>query len=240
VYLDETWANAHDGRDTAWVEKDTVAGGTKGGVRCPPGKGTRLIILGAGGEMGWIPNTKLIFRSKKNTGDYHDEMTGDHFEECFKDTLLPNCLPNSLIVMDNASYHSRRVEELPVKSWTKKKMLAWLDSKSIPYPSNALKKDILNVIEGQHVKTRYKVDEMADAAGHEVVCLPVAHCTLNPIEMTLAQATTTLSQTLLVLYRNDNPKRGNKKALRLIAKGKGRRYCKCGSCPLVTSSQMII
>jgi hypothetical protein len=28
---------------------------------------------------------------------------------------------------------------------------------------------------------------MADAAGHEVVRLPVAHCTLNPIEMAWAQ-----------------------------------------------------
>ena len=31
----------------------------------PPGKGTWLIILGAGSESGWIPNTTLIFRSKK-------------------------------------------------------------------------------------------------------------------------------------------------------------------------------
>ena len=106
IYLDETWANSHDGKDLAWVEDDLVTGGTVGGVRCPPGKGTRLIILGAG-EMGWIPNTTLIFRSKKNTGDYHDEMTGEHFEEWFRDKLLPNIPPNSLIVMDNALYHSR-------------------------------------------------------------------------------------------------------------------------------------
>ena len=53
----------------AWVEKDPVTGGTKGGVRRPPGKRIRCIILGAGGEMGWIPS------SKKHTGDYHDEMT---------------------------------------------------------------------------------------------------------------------------------------------------------------------
>ena len=63
VFLDETWANSHDGKDLAWVEEDTVTGGTLGGVKRPPGKGTRLIILGAGGEMGWIPNTTLIFRS---------------------------------------------------------------------------------------------------------------------------------------------------------------------------------
>ena len=75
VFLDETWANAHDGKDLAWVEDDTVTGGTLGGRRRPSSKGKRLIILGAGGAMGWIPNTTRIFQSKKDTGDYHDEMT---------------------------------------------------------------------------------------------------------------------------------------------------------------------
>ncbi len=52
VFLDETWANAHDGKDMAWVEKDTVTGGTLGGVKRPSGKGLRLIILGAG--VKWV------------------------------------------------------------------------------------------------------------------------------------------------------------------------------------------
>ena len=112
VYLDETWANAHDGKDCAWVERDDVTGGTLGGIKRPPGKGARLIILGAGGESGWIPNTTLIFRSKKNTGDYHDEMTAYHFEEWFVTKRLPHVPANSLIVMDNASYHSRHSDPL--------------------------------------------------------------------------------------------------------------------------------
>ena len=33
VYLDETWANAHDGKSRAWVEADKTTGGTIGGVR---------------------------------------------------------------------------------------------------------------------------------------------------------------------------------------------------------------
>ena len=33
VYLDETWANAHDGKACGWVQKDLVTGGTLGGVR---------------------------------------------------------------------------------------------------------------------------------------------------------------------------------------------------------------
>ena len=28
VFLHETWATAHDGKDLAWVEDDTVTGGT--------------------------------------------------------------------------------------------------------------------------------------------------------------------------------------------------------------------
>ena len=32
VYLDETWANAHDGKKKAWGEKDTTTRGTIGGI----------------------------------------------------------------------------------------------------------------------------------------------------------------------------------------------------------------
>ena len=53
VYLDETWANARDGKENMWVGDDPRAsGGTKGGIRKPSGKGSRLIILHAGGESG--------------------------------------------------------------------------------------------------------------------------------------------------------------------------------------------
>ena len=34
-------------------------------------------------------------------------MTSEHFEEWFNDTLIPKLEPNSIIVMDNTSYHSR-------------------------------------------------------------------------------------------------------------------------------------
>ena len=32
MYLDETWANAHDGKVKAWVGNGTTTGGTIGGV----------------------------------------------------------------------------------------------------------------------------------------------------------------------------------------------------------------
>ena len=64
----------------------------------------------AGGEDGWIEGADLVFQSKKATGDYHDEMNSERFEEWFRDQLMPNIQPNTLIVIDNASYHSRRLE----------------------------------------------------------------------------------------------------------------------------------
>jgi len=33
VYLDETWANAHDGKKKAWVETDTTTKGTIRGIQ---------------------------------------------------------------------------------------------------------------------------------------------------------------------------------------------------------------
>ena len=98
-------------------------GGTIGGVAHPSGKGKRLIILHAGSEDGWVPNGSLVYQSLNDDGDYHQEMNHTIFEKWFEDQLLPNIPPNSLIVMDNASYHSRRKEALPTSNWRKGDML---------------------------------------------------------------------------------------------------------------------
>ena len=169
-----------------------MTGGTLGGIRHPSGKGKRLIILGAGGDMGWVPNTTLIFQSKKDSGDYHDEMTREHFEEWFREELLPNIPPDSLIVMDNASYHSRIEEEMPKMSWRKEKMIYWLVYYGVEefgswYTKKQLFSIIQNTVQTMGLTRQYIIDKMARAAGHEVVRLPVAHCTLNPIELAWSQ-----------------------------------------------------
>ena len=143
--------------------------------------------------MGWIPNTTLIFQSKKDTGDYHDEMTGEHFEEWFREKLLPNIPPNSLIAMDNASYHSRIEEVLPKASWNKSKMYEQFVYYNVTFSPHMTKKQLFSIIQdsakrmGLNNSNKYIVDEMAHEAGHEVVRLPVAHCALNPIELPWAQ-----------------------------------------------------
>ena len=83
-------------------------------------------------------------------------MTAQHFEEWFHDALMPNIQPNSLIVMDNVPYHSRRLEPVPTMNSRKQVMQDWLTSHRICFPECAFKR-------------KYAVDEIARAAGHEVV-----------------------------------------------------------------------
>ena len=114
-------------------------------------------------------------------------MTSEHFEEWFNDTIIPKLEPNSIIVMDNASYHSRRLQKIPTKSSAKQEMKDWLTSNGIQFPEKALKCELYSLIVSSNSVTVYVIDEIAKAAGHEVVRLPPYHCELNPIEMAWAQ-----------------------------------------------------
>ena len=59
----------------------------------------------------------------------------------------------------------------------------WLMVKGIEYPESALKRELFQLICASNPKPKFVVDEMAKAAGHEVVWLPPYHCELNPIEL---------------------------------------------------------
>ena len=96
----------------------------------------------AGSENGWINGADLVFQSKKATGDYNDEMTSEHFEEWFNDSLMPNIPANSLIVKDNAPYHSHRLEPVPAMSSRKQIMQDWLTTHGIEFLENALKREL--------------------------------------------------------------------------------------------------
>ena len=98
----------------------------------------------AGSENGWINGADLVIQSKKATGDYHDEMTSEHFEEWFHDSLMPNIPANSLIVM--APYHSRRLEPVPTMSSRKQIMQDWLPAHGIEFLENALKRELYTLI----------------------------------------------------------------------------------------------
>ncbi|KAH8031591.1 hypothetical protein HPB51_019212 [Rhipicephalus microplus] len=114
IYLDETWVNAGHTKEYVWPDttvkssQDAFLKGLTTGLAAPSGKGARLILVHAGSSAtGFIEGAADYFRAKKGgSADYHSEMDGRYFEEWFTDKLLPNIPPKSVIVMDNAPYHS--------------------------------------------------------------------------------------------------------------------------------------
>jgi hypothetical protein len=111
-YLDETWVNAGHTVKRVWTDMSVTSAryrfihGLSTGLKNPSGEGKRLTVLHIGSEDGFVGNGSLIFESRK-TGDYHEEMNSTVFEEWFK-RVLPTLEEKSVIVMDNASYHSRK------------------------------------------------------------------------------------------------------------------------------------
>ena len=94
VYTDETWVNAHHNNEYIWVDSDG-----SGGWKVPNGKGRRLIILHAGGVDGWVEGADLVFRSKTNSTDYHDEMNSKDYMEWMTQQLLPRLEEPTVIIL---------------------------------------------------------------------------------------------------------------------------------------------
>lgn len=100
VVLDETWVFSKGGNRKSWQDGSMATTSKKTGDGC------RYIVLHAGKEDGFVENAGLIFKSTTRSGDYHDNMNRKNFENWFKTELIPNLEEPSLIIMDNASYHS--------------------------------------------------------------------------------------------------------------------------------------
>ncbi|CAI6377542.1 unnamed protein product [Macrosiphum euphorbiae] len=184
-FLDETWVNAGDCTSKTWVDTTVRShrdAFLKGAVN-PSGKGKRLIVLHIGSEDGFVPGGLLCFESKKNTSDYHDEMNGDTFREWMEGTL-PRLKPNFVIVIDNASYHSVKIDKAPTSNTRKADIIKWLEDKGEVVDRTMVIPQLLLIVKRlkpQH--NMYVIDELAKNSGYTVLRLPPYHCELNPIEL---------------------------------------------------------
>ena len=173
--------NAHHTNNYIWIDTDG-----KGGWKVPSGKGQRLIVVHAGGAEGWVPGADLVFRSKTNSADYHDEMNSEHFMEWFTEQLLPNIPDKTVIILDNATYHNKQKDKPPTTATKKDDIRKWLDEHNIIYSDKDIKKTLLDKVRQHRPKPLYLTDELAEQHGHTVLRLPIAHCELNPIELAWA------------------------------------------------------
>ena len=89
--------------------------------------------------------------------------------------------------MDNASYHSIRVEgtKPPTSNSRKGEMTECLTKLEVQFDSKSTKPKLYEIIKSKKIDSVYKVDEFLKKKGHEVLRLPPYHCDLNPIELIL-------------------------------------------------------
>lgn len=103
MYLDETYIHVNYKPKKSWQSPSSSKMVTN------ISKGKRFIIVHAGTEAGFIENGLLVFSSKSKSADYHDEMNAENFAKWVREKLLPNLTTPSVIIMDNASYHSIQI-----------------------------------------------------------------------------------------------------------------------------------
>lgn len=115
-------------------------------------------------------------------------MNSTVFESWIKQ-ILPHLEPNSVIVMDNAPYHSVKIKKSPTTSWKKADIANYLHKKGIMAEEKLLKVQLLDLAK-KYVFAHpvpYAVDEIVKETGREVLRLPPYHCNFNPIELVWAQ-----------------------------------------------------
>ncbi len=84
IYTDETWVNAHHTNEYLWIDSDG-----EGGWNVPSEK--RLYCM-------LVEGADLVFRSKTNSADYHDEMNSEHYMEWLTEQLLPGLEEPTVII----------------------------------------------------------------------------------------------------------------------------------------------
>ena len=117
-YLDETWYDTHDAAREGWSDSTK-----KCYLNNPVSRGKRIVILHAGSEDGFVEKALFLCCADYSNAyaDYHKHMNGDAFELWFQDHLIPKLPPKSVIILDNASYHTRVFEKV-LQLWPRAKM----------------------------------------------------------------------------------------------------------------------
>ena len=182
VYIDETWI------DTSNTVKYCWQSDKEPGVYQSISKGERLVIVHAGGKKGFVPNALEVWNAKSNKGDYHNEMNGEMFLKWYTEKLLANLQEKSVIIMDNASYHSMQSEKNPTSSSRKADIQNWLRSHNIEFDNDMLRPQLLALAKAHKPPPKYVIDTLTRENGHEVLRLPPYHPDLNPIELIWSHA----------------------------------------------------
>ena len=140
VYLDETWFTTRMNHSTEWVDGDEVVTSARYSRQVPPGEGERFVVLGAGTENGFVEGSYPSFVTNSSSGDYHGAVNSTLFLRWLTEQLLPSLERPSVLIMDNAPYHSVQTEEsrCPTTASKKADLINWLKRRGIAFPETAV------------------------------------------------------------------------------------------------------
>ena len=196
IYTDETYIHTSHASQKAWQSNGTS-------VNVPISKGERCIIVDAGSEEGFVKGARLIYDGKSTTGDYHGEMNSEKFVCWLRGQLIPNLPPKSVVVIDNASYHSVQEDKCPTQSTRKADIQAWLTRNNVAWSNDMLKVELLELCKTHRPLPTYVVDESLKQHGHTAIRLPPYHAELNSIELIWAMLKGKVARSNLTFKKKD-------------------------------------
>jgi hypothetical protein len=104
-------------------------------------------------------------------------MNSINFEKWVIKKLLPNFPPSSVVVLDNAPYHSVQVDKVPSKYSVKSEMISWLERQGVFCDPTMRKGQLYDLILTRKPKEKtFKTDHLLNGHGHTVVRLPPYMC----------------------------------------------------------------
>jgi hypothetical protein len=134
-------------------------------------------MVHAGSRAGFLQGAELIYKAGSASGDYHGQMNSINFEKCVTEKLLPNLPPCSVVVLDNAPYHSVQVNKVPSKYSVKSEMISWLERHGVFCDPTMRKGQLYDLILTRKPKEKtFRTDNLLNANGHTVVRLPPYMC----------------------------------------------------------------
>ncbi|GAU89377.1 hypothetical protein RvY_01932 [Ramazzottius varieornatus] len=201
AFLDETWLNENYQFRKSWIELDKEKSTGTDEILCkdcgqshPSGSGKRLVIFDFLKDRGFVPGCGLIWEASKHTGDYHGNFNYQNYEKFMKEVLVLRLkefarlhgYDTVVIVLDNASYHSRLMPQFRRPKRVKKEIQQWLTDHRIEFGARELVAELWRKATDflkNHVGDRYDMDDyLKTEEGIETVRLPPYHCDFNPIE----------------------------------------------------------
>ncbi|XP_044583010.1 uncharacterized protein LOC123264031 [Cotesia glomerata] len=128
----------------------------------------------------------MCIKSKSNPKsheDYHGEMNSATFEKWMEKDLLPNLTKPSMIVMDNASYHSTKTEKQPTSNWRVPELKEWLTQEGIPFDEKSKRTELYQLCKRHKKIVECKIDGLCKGTDHIILKSPPYCFFYNPIEL---------------------------------------------------------